>query len=54
MGEVLDSDECIQETFARYRAMEPSNGSNVIPKRARPGLAGLGPQRGTPVRSGEA
>jgi len=25
------------------RAVEPSNGSNVIPKRDRPGLAGLGP-----------
>ena len=23
--------------------MEPSNGSDVIPRRARPGLAGLGP-----------
>ena len=25
--------------------MEPSNGSNVIPRRARPGLAGLDPHR---------
>jgi hypothetical protein len=30
---------------ALYRAVEPSSGSNVIPKRARPGLAGLGPHR---------
>ena len=34
-----------QETSARYRAMEPISGSNVIPRRARPGLAGLGPHR---------
>ena len=27
-----------------YRAVEPSSGSNVIPRRARPGLAGLRPQ----------
>ena len=30
-------------TGPRYRAVEPSSGSNVIPRRARPGLAGLGP-----------
>ena len=29
--------------IARYRTVEPSNGSNFIPRRARPGLAGLGP-----------
>ena len=29
-----------------YRAVEPSSGSNVIPRRARPGLAGLGPHKG--------
>ena len=28
---------------ARYRAVEPSSGSSVIPRRARPGLAGLWP-----------
>jgi hypothetical protein len=27
----------------RYRAVEPSSGSNVIPRRARPGLSGLRP-----------
>jgi len=32
-----------QETSVRYRTVELSNGSNVIPRRARPGLAGLGP-----------
>ena len=31
------------ETSARYRTVEPSNGSNVISRRARPGLSGLGP-----------
>ena len=36
-------DECIQETSARYRTVEPSNGSNVILRLDRPGLAGLGP-----------
>jgi len=30
-------------TSARYRAVEPSSGTNVIPRRARPGLAGLRP-----------
>ena len=34
---------CIQETSARYGRVEPSNGSNDIPRRARPGLPGLGP-----------
>jgi len=29
----------------RYRAVEPNSGSNVIPRRARPGLAGLRPHR---------
>jgi len=33
----------LSETSARYRAVEPSSGSNVIPRRARPGLAGLRP-----------
>ena len=32
----------LPETSARYRAVEPSSGSNVIPRRARPVLAGLG------------
>ena len=31
-------------------AVEPSSGSNVIPRRARPGLAGLGPQAGNLLR----
>ena len=35
-------DHFLQETSARYRAVEPSSGSNVIPTRARHGLAGLG------------
>ena len=39
----LSSDDDSQETSARYRAEEPSSGSNVIPRRARPGLAGLRP-----------
>ena len=39
----LTSDDVFQETSARYRAVEPSSGSNVIPRRARPGLAGLRP-----------
>jgi len=43
----MSSDECIQETSARYRIVEPSNGSNVIPRWARPGLAGLGPHTGS-------
>ena len=32
-----------QDEPASYRAVEPSSGSNVIPRRARPGLAGLVP-----------
>ena len=40
----------VQETAARYRAVEPGSGSNVIPRRARPGLAGLRP----PTRQVEA
>ena len=39
----LSADDVFQETSARYRAVEPSSGSNVIPRRARPGLAGLRP-----------
>ena len=35
-----------QETSARYRAVEPSNGYNIIPMRARPGLSDLGPHTG--------
>ena len=38
MSKVDVSRPCIQETSARYRTVEPSNGSNVIPRRARPGL----------------
>ena len=41
----LRSDDAFQETSARYREVEPSSGSNVIPRRARPGLAGLGPHK---------
>ena len=46
----MSADECIQEASARYRTVQPSNGSNVIPiqngsnvilRRARPGLQGL-------------
>ena len=33
----------IEETSAGYREVEPSGGSNVIPRQARPGLAGLRP-----------
>ena len=33
----------VSETYVRHRAVEPSSGSNVIPRRARPGLADLGP-----------
>jgi len=40
-----DLGQLVQDEPARYRTVEPSNGSNVIPKRARPGLAGLGPHR---------
>ena len=40
---LLSSDDVSQETSARYRAVEPSSGSNVIPRWARPGLAGLRP-----------
>ena len=39
-------------TSARYRAVEPSSGSNVIPRRARPGLAGLGPHSGVHAACG--
>ena len=39
----LSSDCVFQETSARCRAVEPRSGSNVIPRRARPGLAGLRP-----------
>ena len=35
-------------TYARYRAVEPSSGSNVIPRRACPGLAGPGPHMRAP------
>jgi len=38
---MLSSDDVFPETPARYRAVEPDSGSNVIPRRARPGLAGL-------------
>ena len=40
----LSSDECIGKTSARCGAVEPSSGSNVIPRRARPGPAGPGAQ----------
>ena len=40
----LSSDDVFQKTSARSRAVEPSSSSNVIPTRARPGLAGLRPQ----------
>ena len=37
------SDDVFQETSARDIAVEPSSGSDVIPRRAHPGLAGLRP-----------
>ena len=37
----LSSDESFHERSARCRAVKPSSGSNVMPRRARPGLAGL-------------
>ena len=40
---VLSSDDVFQDTSARYRAVEPSSGANVIPRWARLGLAGLRP-----------
>ena len=46
-GGALSSDDVFQETSARCRAVEPISGSNVIPTRARPGLAGLGPHNAT-------
>ena len=39
----LSSDHVSREMSARYRAVEPSSGSNVILRRARPRLAGLRP-----------
>ena len=42
---VMSSDDVFQEASTRYRAVERSSGSNVIPRRARPGLAGLRPHR---------
>ena len=39
----IGPDDVLQETSARYRAVEPSSGSNVFPRRARPGLTGLRP-----------
>ena len=39
----LSSDEVFQKTYVQYREVEPSSGFNVIPRRACPGLAGLGP-----------
>jgi hypothetical protein len=41
----------IQETSARCRAVESSSGSTVITRRARPGLAGLGPHTGKGART---
>ena len=48
----LSSDNVYQETSARYRAVEPGRGSNVIPKRARPGLASLKPCSAKAAREG--
>ena len=39
----LRPDDVSQEKSSRYREMEPSSGSNLIPRRARPGLADLRP-----------
>ena len=43
----LIPDDVFQETSARCRAVEPRSGSNVIPRRARPGLTGLRPHTST-------
>ena len=45
-AEVLNLDAVFQKVSARYRVVELSSGSNVIPRQARPGLAGLMPHRG--------
>ena len=37
------SDDVFQKASPRYRAVKPSSGSNVIPRRALPSLAGLRP-----------
>ena len=42
---LLSSDDVFLDKSARFRAVEPSSGSNVIPRRARPFLAGLRPRR---------
>ena len=39
----LSSENVVKETSARHRAVGPGSGSNVIPRRARPGPAGLRP-----------
>jgi len=41
VGFCLSSGDVFHETSAGYRVVEPISGSNVIPRRARPGLAGL-------------
>ena len=43
---VLSFNDVSQEKSARYTAVEPSSGSNVIPRRARPSLAGVRPHGG--------
>ena len=48
----LSSDDVFQETSTRYRAVEPNSGSNVILRRARPGLAGLRPHGGCGQQKG--
>jgi len=42
-GDLLSSDDAFQETSAQYGAVEPSSGSNVILRRACPGLVGRRP-----------
>ena len=49
---LMSSDDVFQEKSTRYRAVEPSSGSNVIPRRARSGLAGLRPHT-SPLTSQE-
>ena len=39
----MSFDDVFRETSARYGTVEPSSGSDVIPRPARPGLAGLRP-----------
>ena len=50
----LRTDDVYPETPARHRAVELSSGSNDIPRRARPGLAGPRPPPPSPQQLGGA